>query len=617
MRLAPVSDADLQEGWVEQRKEREADVALLLEAAIFSIPGPRYPAPAALPCEVLAHDEEGKSSGCSGWWHKTQGDARKSSSSSSYVCAWLVVTSMRRWGLLDLPDTPGTPAPLPSRPHASPPAWGPKGEPYFMYERLVGACASMAAAVDPAAPQALVLLSSLIVLHGMLQQEGGAAGTAHPHDVRARCAANAEAASQSAKTADAASGKLLEARLEARRASTAAPSSSSAWSGSCGGPSLVERRREAGRRVREEACVLLRRLAVLECSRMEAAAHRVAVACSAAQLSGTWHDLGSEVQAPAKDALHALAARFGQHSMLACLRRCVAEAAMRALDAALLDCILRHGLACTFDAALHVKETAAGLERCAHTLAPHLGFASPSPEHEPAPAAAAISQIPTAPPQAVSGSGHGGAPRAQLSLPLTRQVPAPSSLQSSLVFVASLPLPKSYTSYSLWAIKWVVLAGGCGPLAGPSATRGGDGVKRMCRRRAEQASSKQRPARLPAAANRPKRCCRPATANSPKRCCRPATANKQRPGLQQPTAPSARYSRLELAACGCSRVWLVGALGDRRPCPWLVAQQARQVDCGHVRRLSRASRRDRGRLVPRWSASPLRTPPLLDASIKA
>ena len=75
MRLAGVSDANLQEGWVEQRKEREADVALLLEAAIFSIPVPHYPAPAALPCAALTHDEEGKSSGCSGLWHKSQSDA--------------------------------------------------------------------------------------------------------------------------------------------------------------------------------------------------------------------------------------------------------------------------------------------------------------------------------------------------------------------------------------------------------------------------------------------------------------------------------------------------------------------------------------------------------------
>ena len=465
MRLAGVSDANLQEGWVEQRKEREADVALLLEAAIFSIPVPHYPAPAALPCAALTHDEEGKSSGCSGLWHKSQSDARESSSSSSYLCAWLVATSMRRWGLLDLPDTPSTPAPLPLRPHASPPAWGPKGEPYFMYERLVGACASMAAAVDPAAPQALVLLSSLTVLHGMLQQEGGAARSANPNYVTALCAANAVAASRPAKTADAAGGKMLEARLDERRASTAAPSS--AWSASCGGTSLVERRREAGRRVREEACVLLRRLAVYECSRMEAAAHRVAVACSAAQLSGAWHDLGSEVQAPAQDALHALAARFGQHSMLACLRRCVAEAAVRALDAALLDCILRHGLACTFDAALHVKETAAGLERFAHTLAHHLGFASPSPEHEPAPAAAAASQLPTASPQVVSGSSHRGAPRAQLSLPLTRQV-----LSSLLPPIFSCLWPR-YLDASLTAlacaIKCDVLAGGWGLVE--SATR--------------------------------------------------------------------------------------------------------------------------------------------------
>ena len=76
---------------------------------------------------------------------------------------------------------------------------------------------------------------------------------------------------------------------------------------------------------------------------------------------------------------------------------------MRALDAAMLDGILRHGLVATFDTALQCKDAVARLERRARELAPAFGFAAPAPE------AAAESEC------------TGRAARYELTLPLTRQ----------------------------------------------------------------------------------------------------------------------------------------------------------------------------------------------------
>jgi hypothetical protein len=251
--------------------------------------------------------------------------------------------------------------------------WGPNLEPYFFYQRLVGVCAGMAATLDPAAPHALCLLSNLLVLHSMLEQQAAAA--AHQDASCRRKAQPAAAAALSRK---------------GRRGQKAGQDET----GSGGRAQLLT---YVQVELRLQACVLLRRLVRYECGRMEQAGQRVALACCAAQLPRTGRDLGSEVQAAAEEALELLARRLARHSLLACVRRCVAQAVMAALDAVLLDSMLRHGLASSFDGALQLKDAAARLERLALKLAPQLGLPPPLAAPD------------------------------QLALPLTRQVPHPSS----------------------------------------------------------------------------------------------------------------------------------------------------------------------------------------------
>jgi len=313
-----------------------------------------------------------------------QAAAAEPTADSCYLFAWLVATSMRHWGLLDIVDTAASSAPPPTRcPAPAPPPptslpdmaqeWGPNLEPYFFYQRLVGVCAGMAATLDPAAPHALCLLSNLLVLHSMLEQQAAAA--AHQDASCRRKAQPAAAAALSRK---------------GRRGQKAGQDET----GSGGRAQLLT---YVQVELRLQACVLLRRLVRYECGRMEQAGQRVALACCAAQLPRTGRDLGSEVQAAAEEALELLARRLARHSLLACVRRCVAQAVMAALDAVLLDSMLRHGLASSFDGALQLKDAAARLERLALKLAPQLGLPPPLAAPD------------------------------QLALPLTRQVPHPSS----------------------------------------------------------------------------------------------------------------------------------------------------------------------------------------------
>lgn len=333
------------------------------------------------------------------------------------MCAWLLATSMKHWGLMDLADVPSSQQTLHRLPAPpSCPEWGPNSEPLFFYERLVEACTTMAAALDPGSRQALVLLSNLVVLHGLLQQE--AAGVSHPHDLSSHSVPRTRPAASTLATAPghARRSSAPDTKRHQHVDSSKASRANSYVGAAHGWTSSVERRMEVGRRLSGQAGLLLRRLAVYECSRMETAGQRVALACCSAQLSGKSHDLRSEVQAPAEEALNELARRLDQHSMLMCLRRRLAQAAMRALDASLLDSMLQHGIACTFDAALHVKDTAANLERHAHGLALDLGFAPASrmaPSEPPASAA---------PPQAMPMHRASPPHLVELSLPLTRQV---------------------------------------------------------------------------------------------------------------------------------------------------------------------------------------------------
>lgn len=110
--------------------------------------------------------------------------------------------------------------------------------------------------------------------------------------------------------------------------------------------------------VDQQALVLLRRLVLYECSQMEATGLQVAVLCSARG--------GADEQAlqAGEEALEKLAANLAADGVVASVRRTVAQAVLSALDAALLDSVLRYGLVSCFDSALECKNVVAHIEVC-------------------------------------------------------------------------------------------------------------------------------------------------------------------------------------------------------------------------------------------------------------
>jgi hypothetical protein len=232
------------------------------------------------------------------------------------------------------------------------------------------------------AGRAGVLLSNLVLLQMLVYQQ--AAVAAH-HDIMARRRQDHTRSS-------------LEGKEAGRRARRSHKSS--------GGSSRAALLTDLQLELQEQSAVLLRRLVVHECSLMQATAQQVVMTLVSARAPGQGQE-SKEACRVGEEALGNLGGRLAGEGVLMALRRCVAGYAVRALDAALLDAMLRFGLMANFESALECKHLLTSLERCAHKLAPELGFVAGE-----APAAAA------------AGEGGGGRvmAAAELALPLTRQV---------------------------------------------------------------------------------------------------------------------------------------------------------------------------------------------------
>ena len=324
--------------YCEQKTERIADVSLLLEAAIFCFPLPAAPVAAA-----RSNGSNSSKSMASDLPHRHADRAASSVYLSSvYLCVWLVTRCMRHWGLLDVVgggETAGAQEPHKNATRAlgdGDREWGASNEPYFFYKKLVDALETMARGCEASGRVARCLISNLVILDGILHQQAATA---------------AQVATSSCRKGDDASGRK---GADKRRA---------------GGGGIAEARAPGARAamlallqedVHRQALVLLRRLVQHECSQMDAIALQVAVLCSARQ--GAHPD--SQALLVAQEPLQKLAATLAADRVLPCVRRAVAKGVMAALDAALLDSMLRYGLVSSFDAALECKNVVARLEVC-------------------------------------------------------------------------------------------------------------------------------------------------------------------------------------------------------------------------------------------------------------
>ena len=332
-----------------------ADVCLLLEAAVFTFPLPPTPvAPLPVTSRPKRRDKHvghspdscsGKGDG-GGWTATDDGGGGGGSTVTVYLSLWLVTRCMRHWGLLDVVhgalEVPGNQeahkgASKALQESGEDREWGGDNEPYFFYGKLGSAFETMARACDASGRVARCLISNLVILNGILQQQAAAASQA---DMRARSNQDDPGPRKGGGKKRGSGGAATVPRAAGARAALLAQLQAD---------------------VDQQALVLLRRLVLYECSQMEATGLQVAVLCSAR--GGL---IGAEEQAlqAGEEALEKLAANLAADGVVASVRRTVAQAVLSALDAALLDSVLRYGLVSCFDSALECKNVVAHIEVC-------------------------------------------------------------------------------------------------------------------------------------------------------------------------------------------------------------------------------------------------------------
>ena len=309
-----------------------ADASLLLEAAVFCFPLPAAPVPAA---------RRNSSRSSASAMQQRHADAR---AHTVYLSIWLVTRCMRHWGLLDVVsqgETAGSREPLKTASRALGDwdrEWGASNEPYFFYKKLVDALETMVRGCEASGRVARCLMSNLVILDGMLHQQAATAAQVATSSRRHDDAGGHKGAGKPRAGGGSKDKGTAEVCADDRAA-------------------MLVQLHEG---VHAQALVLLRRLVQHECSQMEAIALQVAVLCSARQGAHPDNQALLAVQEP----LQKLAAALVADGVLPCVRRAVAKGVMAALDAALLDAMLRYGLVSCFDAALECKNVVARLEVC-------------------------------------------------------------------------------------------------------------------------------------------------------------------------------------------------------------------------------------------------------------